>query len=187
MHRFSRLLPVLLVSTVALSGCAADRALQQAHAADSLHDYDVAVAAYAKTLRERPGDREAAAGLDRAKLRAAEAHLARGRRLVAMGRYEDAVLELQISFDLNPTSGDTDRELRNARAAVRTKLAAPAEGRTPNETLLDRMRDAAPVGYELPNTTLGAQLTTGTQATSRSARMKARCRSSGSCWRSATR
>ena len=154
-------------SALTLGGCAADRALKQAHVADEMRDYDVAVAGYAKALRERPADREAAAGLERAKLRASDAHLARGRRLMAVGRYEDAALELQIASDLNPTSGDAERELRTARAAVRTKLATPTEGKTANDSLLDHMRDAAPAGYELPNVKLGAQLTTGTQATSR--------------------
>jgi general secretion pathway protein D len=167
MQRMARVLPVVLAGALTLSACAADRALKQAHVADEMREYDVAVANYAKALRERPGDREAAAGLERSKLRASEAHLTRGSRLFAVGRYEDAVLELQIASDLNPTSGDAERELRAARAAVRAKLAVPTDGKTDNENLLDHMRDAAPAGYELPNVKLGAQLTTGTQATSR--------------------
>ena len=133
-----------------------------------LHDYDIAVANYAKALREQPGDREARLGLERAKLRAAEAHLARGRRLIAMGRYEDAVLELQIASDLNPTNGDAERDLRSARAAVRTKLAAPAEGQ-------DGARRRCWTACATPRrpatscrtSSSATQLTTGTQATSR--------------------
>ena len=46
MPRIARLLPVVLAGSLALSGCAADRALKQAHAADDMRDYDVAVANY---------------------------------------------------------------------------------------------------------------------------------------------
>ena len=158
---------ILLGAAMALGGCTSGRALRQARAADELHDYDVAVANYTRAARERPSDREVQLALERAKLRAAEAHLLRGRRLFAVGKYDDAVIELQIASDLNPTSGDAERDLRAARAAVRAKLAAPAEGKTALQTLLARTRDMAPAGFELPNVKLGAQVATGRQATSR--------------------
>src|SRR5207244_4131739 len=120
-----------------------------AHAADELHDYDLAVVSYTKAARDRPGDREAQLGLERARLRASEAHLLRGRRLFAVGKYDDAVIELQIASDLNPANGDADRDLRVARAAIRAKLSAPAEGKTALQTLLARTRDLPPAGYEL--------------------------------------
>lgn len=156
-----------LVSFVAVSvgGCATS-ALTQARTADELHDYDVAVAEYMKELRLHPDSREAALGLDRAKLRASEAHLVRGRRLDSLGRYDDAVVELQLASELNPTNGDAERELRTARAALRAKLAAPAEGQTALESLLAKTRDMAPAGFDLPDLKLG-QIQTGTQATSR--------------------
>lgn len=158
---------ILLGTALGFSACTSARALRQARAADELHDYDVAVANYARAARERPRDREAQLGLERAKLRAGEAHLLRGRRLFAVGKYDDAVLELQIASELNPTNGDAERDLRAARAAVRAKLAAPAEGKTALQTLLARTRDLPPAGYELPNVKLGAQIATGRQATSR--------------------
>ena len=132
MKPMSRSLVVVfaLTGVMALGGCTTSRTLRQARQADELRDYDVAVAQYTKVVREHPGNREARLGLERAKLRAAEAHLTRGRRLFALGKYDDAVLELQIASDLNPTSGDAERDLRAARSAVRAKLAAPIEGKT---------------------------------------------------------
>jgi general secretion pathway protein D len=155
------------LAALLLSGCTASRGLSQARQADELRDYDVSVAQYAKVLREHPSNRDAQLGLERAKLRASEAHLVRGRRLFAIGRYDDAVLELQIASDLNPTSSDAERDLRTARTAVRAKLAAPADGKTPLETLLARTRDLPAAGYELPDVKLANQIATGTQATSR--------------------
>jgi len=104
-----------LAATLAVAGCASS--LKQARQADEMRDYDVAVAQYTTQLRKHPSDREAQLGLERAKLRASDAHLGRGRRLFSLGKYDDAVLELQIASDLNPTNGDADRDLRAARAA----------------------------------------------------------------------
>jgi general secretion pathway protein D len=163
------LLPVvgLALALGALAGCATERGLAQARQSDELRDYDTAVARYSKVVRERPANQEAQLGLERAKLRASEAHLLRGRRLFQIGKYDDAVLELQIASDLNPTNADADRDLQAARSAVRAKLAAPAEGKTALETLLSRTRDLPAAGYELPNVKLASQIVTGTQATSR--------------------
>ena len=161
------LAPVLALALVSLGGCATGRALNQARQADELRDYDVAIAQYAKVVRLHPNDQAARLGLERAKLRGSDAHLARGRRLFAIGKYDDAVLELQIASDLNPTNSAAETDLRAARSAVRAKLASPAEGKTALETLLSRTRDLAPAGYELPTMKLANQIVTGSQATSR--------------------
>ena len=91
------------------------------------------MAQYTKVVREHPDNLEAVRGLERSKLRASEAHLTRGRRMFAQGKYDDAVLELQIASYLNPTSAVAERDLRAARAAVRAKLAAPPEGTAQRE------------------------------------------------------
>ena len=164
----SRCAPAFVaLALMALPGCATERGLSRARQADDLRDYDAAVAQYAKVVREHPDNREAQLGLQRAKLRASDAHLARGRRLVAVGKFEDAVLELQIASDLNPTSGDAERDLRAARMALRAKLAAPPEGKTALETMLARTDALSATGYELPHVKLPAQVATGSQATSR--------------------
>jgi general secretion pathway protein D len=158
---------ILLLSVCVVgSGCAAS-GLSRARQADALHDYDAAVAQYSKVLRDHPDNRDAQLGLQRAKLRASEAHLARGRRLFAVGRYADAALELQIASDLNPTNGDAERDLRAARLAVREQLAAPPEGRTALEALLARARGLPAEGHALPDMKLPGEVVTGAQATSR--------------------
>lgn len=152
--------------TVALSGCAAN-ALKQGQVADDLRDYDLAVASYTKALREHPKSQEARQGLERAKLRASEAHFVSGRRLFGLGRYEDAVIELQLATELNPTNAAAAEELRGVRVALRAQLAKPENGETALSSLLDRTRDLVPAGYEIPNTTLPSQIVTGQQATGR--------------------
>jgi general secretion pathway protein D len=150
---------------VSLSGCAAS-ALQRARIADDLNEYDRAVAEYTRALRANPNSQTAQAGLDRAKVRASEAHLLRGRDFYARGRYEDAVIELQLAAELNPRNSAADQELRTVRTALRTRLAK-TEGQTALESLLERTRDLAPAGHEVPDVRLPDSIATGQQTTSR--------------------
>jgi general secretion pathway protein D len=155
----------LIVSST-LAGCAGN-ALKQAKVADELREYDLAVAKYQEYLRQKPTDKEALAALERAKLRASDAHLFQGRRLGSQGRYEEAVVELQLAVELNPTNAQAENELRSVRTALRLKLSAPPEGQTRLESVLDRSRELLPTGFELPNTKLPSEIVTGTGMTSR--------------------
>ncbi|MEO8480590.1 MAG: hypothetical protein ABI634_00175 [Acidobacteriota bacterium] len=155
-----------LIAAALLTACAST-GLKQAQAADDLQDYDLAVARYAKVAREHPENREATSGLERAKLRASDAHFVRGRRLFGQGRFDDAVLELQLASELNPSNGDAANSLREVRLALRARVSRSESGQTSLETLLERTRDLAPAGYELPDAPLTAQIATGQQATAR--------------------
>ena len=157
----------VLCLSIALAGCAANHALKQAQAAESLHDDDLAVANYMKALRERPNSRDAQLGLERAKLRASEAHLLSGRRFYNLGRFEDAVVELQLATELNPSNATAETELRRVRIALRSQLQRPEGGATALESLLQRTRDLPPEGYTIPNVALPSQVVTGQQATAR--------------------
>jgi len=157
---------VAVAITVSLASCATNKSLKRARSADELREVDIAVAEYTKAVREEPNNREAIQGLQRAKLRASEEHLFRGRRLYAQGHYDDALIELQIAVELNPTNADADRDLRAVNAAVRAKLAAPEEGQTALQSLLQATRDAAPAGNTLPDVKLGSMVTSR-QATTR--------------------
>ena len=67
------------------ASCATTSALKTAREAETRQDYDTAVAEYTKLLRDNPNDKEARLGLDRARLRAAQDHHSRARRLAASG------------------------------------------------------------------------------------------------------
>ena len=105
------------------------RTRRDAHAkAERFEDYDRAVVEYTKAVREDPSDRTAKLSLDRAKLRASNAHYERGRRLAANNRFEEALLEYQLAAELNPTNADVERELTATRNALRAKVGR--QGRT---------------------------------------------------------
>lgn len=159
-----------VLAAVLSAGCATTSgSLHQATAAEASRDYDVAVAEYTKILRAQPGNKDAQFGLERAKLRGSEAHLLRGQRLAAVGKYEDAVVELQLAAELNPGNGDLERTLKTARTALRNKLAVAQNGQTSLEAVLARTRSAIPASMNVPETKLPASITLGRDATSRQA------------------
>jgi len=150
-----------------LSGCASG-SLDRAKNADELHDYDISVAEYMKAVREHPASQAARLGLETARLRAADAHFARGERLSSQGRWDDAIVELQIATDLNPTNGDAARALRDARTAQRERLTKEAEGNpTALEQLLAKQSTLTTPGYALAEIPFGEELQTGQNATAR--------------------
>jgi general secretion pathway protein D len=167
MTRLFRALPRVLVLTGAVwaTGCA-ETPLSLARQADMAQNYDLAVAEYTKAIRQNPRDREAQLGLQKAKLRASDAHLVNGRRLYTQGKYDEALLDLQVASELNPTNPDAEREVQAVRKALRLKLSTPEGGQTPLESLLQRSRDFTAPGSELPNVKLGT-ISTGRLVSSR--------------------
>jgi general secretion pathway protein D len=138
------------VAGLALGACATSNALRLGQKAELQSDYDRAVIEYTRAAQEHPDDRNVTLALDRAKVRAAEMHFSRGRRLAATGKLDEALSELQIANELNPTSGDIQAELRRTRTAARNKIAVSADGKTQLESLVERTREEAPEGLSLP-------------------------------------
>jgi len=151
-----------------LAACATTGTYRAGQQAERAQDYDRAVVEYTKAARQRPDDPNVRAALDRARLRAAQEHHSRGRRLSAVERYEDAVVELQLASELNPTDAQVLAELKEARTRLKTRLAVSREGRTELQSLIDRGRTLAPAGTELPDdVTLPESMRFGNGATSR--------------------
>jgi general secretion pathway protein D len=146
--RWSLLL--VLAGALAAGGCASATASHLGREAEGRQDYDQAVVEYTKAVRQHPNDRDARLGLERAKLRAAADHFQRGRRLAATGKLDQALVEFQLASELNPVSGEIDKELRATRNELRAKVAVVREDKTALETLIERVRDLPPQGLDLP-------------------------------------
>jgi len=157
----------LCVALASTAACATVSPVGQAQRAEAAADYDLAVAQYTRIVREQPDNREARLGLDRAKLRASQQHLGYGRRLFSQGKYDEAVIELQLASELNPSDSAVEADLRAARAAQRTRLGTPSDTPTTLESLLARTRNLPPTGLDLPEIKLPGTIETGSQTTSR--------------------
>ena len=141
--------------------------MRRGHEAELAQDYDRAVVEYTKIARADPANTDARLALDRAKLRASQAHAVRGRRLAGLERYEEAVLEYQIAAELNPTDAQVDTALKDARQKLRNKLAVTRAGRTELESLIERTRDLSVPGSELPEGQAAGMLVFGSGASRR--------------------
>jgi len=158
----------LLPIAAAAAGCASSNGMHLGHQAEQAQDYDRAVVEYTKVVRNDPSNREARASLERAKLRAAQDHVARGRRLFALERYEEAAIEYQLASELNPTDPLVDEALKDVRQKLRTKVAITRGGKTELQTLIDRTRDLPAPGLDLPeDVKLPNSLVFGSGATAR--------------------
>jgi general secretion pathway protein D len=142
----------LLVLCLAAAGCAATTASRNGREAERKQDYDVAVAEYTKALRLHPNDVDTQIALERSKLRASQDHFTRARRLAALGKYDQALVEYELAAELNPTNAEIDEQLRETRNKLRAKIAVAREGKTELQTLVDRARELPPAGQDLPQT-----------------------------------
>ena len=133
------------------AGCATSAAMRAGQMAEGVHDYDRAVVEYTKVVRERPNDHTAIAALEQAKLRASQDHAQRGRRFASIGRLEEALVELQIAGELNPSNADVQEEIDRTRAQLRAKIAVNEDGKTRLETLIERSMAAPLPGVDLPD------------------------------------
>src|SRR3954470_11018900 len=115
LHRISRFALVAAL-TAGISACASTGTIRSAERAEQAQDYDRAVAEYSAAVKKHPNDRTAKLELDRAKLRASQDHLTRGRRLEAAGKLDAALVEYQIASDMNPGNSDIDAAMRTVRS-----------------------------------------------------------------------
>ena len=157
-----------LAAALLASGCATATGLRHGRQAELSQDYDRAVVEYTNVVRANPANREARTALERVKLRAAQEHAARARRYASQERYEEAVVEYQLATELNPTDSLVETALRDARQRLRTRVAVTRGGRTELESLIERTREKAAPGLDLPaDLKLPGALTFGNGATAR--------------------
>jgi general secretion pathway protein D len=132
------------LALLALVGCATSAAFRAGEKAESRQDYDRAVLEYSKAIQKDPNNVHYRKGLERAKLRAAEAHALAARRLASRGMYKEALDEYRLALDLNPSSSSLVIEMQETEA--RRQGGAP--GLTVDE-MKDRAREKALPGLLL--------------------------------------
>jgi general secretion pathway protein D len=129
---------------VGLAGCATSSAFRAGEKAEGRQDYDRAVLEYSKAVQQDPNNVHYRKGLERARLRAAEAHALSARRLASRGMYKEALDEYRLALDLNPSSARLVSEMQEAE----TRRQGGALGLTIEE-MKDRAREKALPGLVL--------------------------------------
>jgi len=127
-----------------LVGCATSAAFRNGEKAEGRQDYDRAVLEYSKAVQQDPNNVHYRKGLERARLRAAEAHALNARRLGSRGMYKEALDEFRLALDLNPSSASLVSEMQETEARRR--------GGPPGltvEDMKDRTRERALPGLVL--------------------------------------
>jgi general secretion pathway protein D len=130
---------------LAVLSCATAGAFRAGERAERRGDYDRAVLEYSRAVQADPANLTFRKSLDRARLRAAEAHAAAGRRLLARGLLKEAGDEFRLSLDLNPAAAAVAAELRDLEAS---RLSVTAERSF--EALKEKAREKAFPGLDLP-------------------------------------
>ena len=141
---------VALAIVGSLAGCVTSAALREARRAEERQDYDVAVVEFTRALQGDPNNVDARSGLQRAKLRAAQDHFTRARRLSGTGRLEEAATEYKIAAELNPDNPVVIQELEQIQNQLRAKIAINRDGKTELEALVDRMKGQRLPGLDVP-------------------------------------
>ena len=106
-----RALAAALVAVLA-TGCATSQAYRAGERAERRQDYDRAVLEYSRALQLDPDNLSARRALERARLRASAEHLKAGRRLSGRGLNKEALDELRLALDLNPSSAEAAFEIQ---------------------------------------------------------------------------
>ncbi len=144
-------LALALTLGAGLTGCAAAISnIRQGELAEQRQDYDRAVVEYTEARRLRPNDTSVRLALERARLRAADAHFARGLRAASLGKLDEALIEYQIASQLNPASTAMDDAVKDTRTKLRIKVAVTREGKTQLESLVERARELPSPGVDVP-------------------------------------
>ena len=138
---------IVLIASALFSGCTATRAFRDAEHEEQREHWDLAVLAYERALAYEPGNDRFRMSLQRAKIRAAQAHYERGRIHRTSGQLDMAQAELEQSLALDSTNDSAIQELRKVRADMEVRARENAGG-TPVEKAKARtrgMRGAPPM------------------------------------------
>ncbi len=114
----------VLLAALLFASCATSSAFRTGEAAERRRDYDRALREYSRALKNAPDNPAYKAAFERARLRAALAHQAQGRRFMGAGQYKEALDEFRLAHDLNPTAEGLLVDLRDAEQRRQSGLRA---------------------------------------------------------------
>ena len=120
-------LVALLTLLLLLSGCAAQKAYNQAERDVRRENLDAAVLGYSKAVALDPGNTRYTVALGRAKLLSSSQHFVKAQRYHSAGQLELAIAEYQQTLLLNPGNEHATNELAEAIKELRVSQSGPSE------------------------------------------------------------
>jgi general secretion pathway protein D len=115
---------IAILAVLALAGCATSGAFRAGEQAERRQDYDHAVLEYSRAVKQDPDNLTYRKGLERAKLRAAEAHTVTAREQAQRGLYKEALDEYRLALDLKPDSPTLWTEMQDVDSKRQAGTAA---------------------------------------------------------------
>ncbi|MBL8115569.1 MAG: hypothetical protein JNK60_21990 [Acidobacteria bacterium] len=119
---------LLLGATLLGTGCASTRAFRDAQQEEAREHWDLAVLGYEKALVGDPDNARIKIALSQAKMRAAQAHLMRGRIHRSAGALDLAKLEYEQSVALDPVNDTALQEFRRLNEEIEQRRLASEGG-----------------------------------------------------------
>jgi general secretion pathway protein D len=127
---FAAVLLLLPADTLQASTRKADKLVKLGLAAESVKDYDKALAYYEQALKLDPQDVGYQISVRRVRYQAGQAHVEAGIKLRTAGKLEEARVEFQKAFNIDTGSGIALQELQQTNEALELKRKGPP-GATP--------------------------------------------------------
>ncbi|MBV9938839.1 MAG: hypothetical protein JO150_10065, partial [Acidobacteriaceae bacterium] len=118
-----------------------DKLLKEGQKAESLKDYDAALAYYDQAVSADPNEPAYLLADQRIRARAAEAHVILGRKLQREGKLEEALAQFQKAFIADPSSQVGLQSIRDTTMMIKQRAAGPpgAPVLTPAERVRQEM------------------------------------------------
>lgn len=102
-----------------------DKLLKQGQQAEARKDYDAALAYYDQAISMDPNEPGYLLADQRIRARAAESHVAQGRKYQAEGKLEEALSEFQKAFIADPSSTVAYQQIRETTTMIKQRAADP--------------------------------------------------------------
>lgn len=138
---------------IATTGCLTGRAMSRGDAAMKRGDWDAAVAHYREAVAENPRAVEAKIAVQRAVREAADAHIARGRKLEAEEQWAGAAAEYRLAVEFEPSNVLALTKALSIERRIRD-LAEAARPRTRMEEMQRQAQAASGIPRLDPRTPL---------------------------------
>ncbi len=89
-----------------------EKVSKDARTAEERRDYDKALELYEKALEEDPSNPGYLLGMRRVRFQAGQFHVDKGKKIRAEGKLDEALIEFQRAFAIDPGSGIAEQEIR---------------------------------------------------------------------------